>query len=318
MDDELYSPAIPVSIDVTVEGEVATGPSLIIEPNWVDVNYDRPWNFGFLNLPRYYEDLTVRGTVAFRKGFSPEEFLALNGGNPELIDATVEAWLAGEKIASQVLQLGTLERDGLLWRNEFTPNAEVQFVSLRWSENPRFDTALGNSAGPRIYTDTRSIWFGTILRFSPSPGTYTTTFPDGTVVPVVDGVVQTPVASGLSFPIFYFDGDELVYIIRTNLIPDSGQAFVTEFATSSGGGTVVAQVATGQNFIDESANLIVRLSAQSATPRPSPDSEPNTLELRLILGNEGQEQAEGHFLIGEAPDALPWSFERNDLKRYLP
>jgi hypothetical protein len=315
INDDLYFPADPVMVSVTFAEPVIEN-SLGFDPQQVDVFYKSSGSRGKNATTPIYENATISGDLAFNILIQPGDLLA-EDPDPDFIDARVEAWLAGEQIASQTIQLDTRGNNGNHWTTTSIPGSEVSYVGIHWSDAPRFDSALSSSPGPRIYTTFIGNNFSEV-HFVPIDGTYKTTFPNGTVIDVKGGEVQLDSSTGLVDGDFAYDGTELVFGMKLGIEPNAGQEFVTEFTTGPAQDPIVVTVQEGLNYLTEGGRMVIRLDAITDTPRPASDALPNTFECRFILGNEGQPQVRYTTRIGEGIDAVSWSSEDPGHKQYRP
>jgi hypothetical protein len=312
--DELYEPALPVSIDVTLVQPIRED-SLGFDPQQVDVYYKSSGNGKNAPAP-IYENASISGDVGFNVPLQPEDLLA-GLPDPNFIEATVEAWLSGELIGSETVLLDTRGNNGNHWTTTSRPGEEVSYVGIHWNNAPRFDSALSESPGPRILTTFIGNSF-TEFQFVPvqRQGTYTTQFPNGgpTIV-VKNGSVDVSESTGLVEGDYGLDSDGLVFDVKYGLVP--GMVFTTTGSKPSDPVETVL-VEDGVNYLEEGGRMIVRLASVDGTPQPASNATPNQFVCRIFLGSDDGVQVRSIARIGEGIDYLPWSSDEAGHKQYRP
>ena len=258
-----------------------------------------------------YENASIAGGLQFTVPLQPARLLA-NPSSPT-IEATVEAILAGQVIASQSVLLDTRGDNGNHWTTARRPGEEVSYVGIHWSDAPRFDTALSDSPGPRIYTTFIGKNFSEV-HYQPVSGSYRTVFPDGSSVVVKNGKVDPVASTALASGDYTIDPDELTLVLGYAIAP--GMQFNT-LAIPSNKAIASVTVIDGLNYLLEGGRMIVRLEAVSGTATPASDATPNLFETRIRIGTGvGETEVRSSARIGEGRSAVPWTSEDPNHKQF--
>ena len=311
INDDLYLPSV-ASVSVTL-AEPAEEESLVFKTQRVDVHYKSASSKGKTTSPPLYENASISGGLAFAVPLQPADILA--SASASSVQATIEARLAGQLIASETVVLDTRGENRRHWTTARRPGEEVAYVGIHWSEAPRFDSALSSSPGPRLYTTFIGNNF-TDLRFLPVSGSYRTVFPDGRTVVVKNGVVDLANSTALKPGDYNIQSGELVIALNYGIQP--GMTFVTRTLST---GRIIAQVTAveGTNYLREGGRMLVRLEAVNGTPMPASNAEPNLFEARIRIGSgPGETEVRAAALIGAGEGAVPWSSESPNHKQYRP
>jgi hypothetical protein len=310
LNDDLYLPAV-ASISLTFV-EPPAQDEIAFATRQVDVHYKSTGRGRSATVP-VYTSASVHGDLAFAVPLHQRQLLA--DTDTREIHATVEAYLAGEQIASATVQLDVRGNFGRHWTSGRRPGEEVAYVGIHWADAPRFDSSLSTGAGPRISTRFIGDGFSEIA-YQPVAGSYQTVFPDGTVIAVRKGAIDLSRSSGLVPGDFELDGGTLVMVVNYAVLP--GMKFTTR---ASPGGSLIAAVTVtdGLNHLREGGRMVIRLKAVAGTPRPQSDASPNRFEFRCVLGaGPGETPAACSARVGEGDGAVPWSSESPILKQYRP
>ena len=331
--DAFYNPAKTVPPLAVTFAQPIQEDSLGFVPQQVDVYYKSAGKGGKNATVPQYESASVAGNIAFNVPLQPQDLLRFDS-DPDSIEARVEVRLAGELIASdENILLDTRGNNGNHWTTASRPGEEVSYVGIHWSDAPRFDSALSNAPGPRIYT----LFIGnnfTEFRYEPVPGlaNYETLFPQGLIIAVnKDGKVDPGKSTGLIEGSYAVDDEGITFDAKFGLVP--GMEFLTTGSAGNSSFTpilvVVRDTEPGINYLREGGRMIIRLAAMDLTPRPTSDAEPNLFDCRFILGNDElgvdadgveqeQIQVRSRIRIGDALFALPWTKEDPGHKQYRP
>lgn len=312
--DLLYKSSVSEELNVTLDQPIIED-SLGFDPQQVDVYYKSSGN-GKNAIP-LYENASIAGDVAFNVPLQPDD-LTKDPDNPDYITGYVFATLAGEIIVDEPVILDTRGDNGNHWTTTSQPGEAASYVGIHWSDAPRFDTALSESPGPRIYTTFIGNNF-TEFRYVPMPGTdsYTTTFPNGGPTIVVKRGVIDPEASGLVAGEYGLDEDGLVFDVKFGLEP--GMTFLTvDSSNNNPFPDVEVEVIPEVNYLTEGGRMIIRLQAIPGMPEfpPASNATPNLFECRFILGPDDGVQVRSIARIGEGLYAVPWTSEDPGHKQY--
>lgn len=309
--DDLYLPAV-ASIGLRLV-DPEPEDSLRFEPRKVDMFFRAPFfKRKFLSAP-FYSRASIVGDIAFTVPLQPAQLLAAPAATT--IQATIESRFAGELLASESFILHRRGNSGDHWTTPIRFGAEVLYAGIHWKDAPRFDSSMSPNAGPRIQTSFIGNTFSEI-QYLPNPGTYKTTFPDGSVVAVKDGVINPAGSSALAGKTYAIEGGVLVLKVRYRIVP--GMQFVT---SSSPAKELIAAVTVtaGENYLPKGGRMIIHLNAVKGTPRPPANANPDLFETFITIGSgEGETAVNSTIRIGDGEGALPWSSESANRKQYRP